>query len=380
MPVPIRWYDHQRGLRQLAEAAAGAVAMRPARLAASVFGGACSVLPPYDAASEYRHVAYAGPRATLRYVLDVAIPSLPLPTPAWAPNVADVLFWHPSTIERIGDRYGHPASFPDEAWFFINGIMTSHSVARVNACYLAALFGRPITVIHNSTSGLLVDLAECVLGKAHFATTEAAKTALPAIHAALTDPTISRVVIVAHSQGTIIAANVLERLSQLHDGQVPPLGSSRYGLSTLSDDEVAKLEIYAFANCATRMPYIQRDARVPWIESFGNEWDLVARLGMLAPNKKGTGVHIDGPIYQRRDRTGHLLNEHYLLPIAAAQLRGQRRGSNGSPAPFDLLDAGETGVEESEAPRLFSYLNAGAPNARDGVSSRVGRASHLATA
>lgn len=380
MPVPIRWSDHQRGLKQLAEAAAGAVAMRPARLATSVFGGAGSVLPPYDATSEYRHVAYAGPRATLTYILDVATPSLPLPTPAWAPNVADVLFWHPSTIERIGDRFGHPASFPDEAWFFINGIMTNDSVARVNARSLARLFGRPVTVIHNSTSGLVVDLAECLLGKAHFATTEAAKTALPAVHAALTDPTISRVVVIAHSQGTIIAANVLERLSQLHRGEVPPPGSSRYGLNALSDGEVAKLEIYAFANCATQMRYIQRDTRVPWIESFGNEWDLVARLGMLAPNKSGTGVHIDGPIYQHTDKPGHLLNEHYLVPIAAAQMRGQRRGSNGSPSPFDLLDDGETGVKESDAPRLFSYLNAGAPNARAGASSRARRASHLATA
>jgi hypothetical protein len=380
MPVPIRWYDHQRSVMQLAEAAMGAAVMRPTDLVNSVFGGAGSMLPPYDPASEYRHVAYAGPRATLKYFLDVGTPSVPLPTPAWAPNVLDFLFWHPSTVQRLGDRYGHPASFPDEAWFFINGIMTNDAVARVNARYLARLFGRPVTVIHNSTCGLMVDLAGCVLGKAYFATTEAAKTALPPIHAALTDPAIGRVVLIAHSEGTIIAGNILERLTQLHRGEIPPPGSSRYGLSALSDAEVAKLEIYAFANCATRMPYILRDKRVPWIESFGNQWDLVARLGMLAPDKTGTDVHIDGPIYEHANMTGHLLNEHYLVPIADAQLRGQRRGGNGTPAPFDLVDAGASHVKHSDEPRLFGYLNAGSPTTRSQATGAAQRQGHLATA
>lgn len=304
-----------------------------------------------------------------------------MPTSAWAPNVADVLSWHPSTIERIGDRYGHHAPFPDEAWFFINGIMTNDSVARVNARSLARLFGRPVTVINNSTSGLVVDLAECILGKAHFATTEAAKTALPAIHAALTDPTIPRVVVIAHSQGTIIAANVLERLSQLSRGEVPPPGSSpirpqrpeRWRGRQAGDLRVRQLRHPDALHPARHACALDRVVRQ-------REWDLVARLGMLAPNKSGTGVHIDGPIYQHTGKPGHLLNEHYLVPITAAQLRGQRRGSNGSPSPFDLLDAGETGIEQSDPPRLFSYLNSGAPNARAGASSRARRESHLATA
>ena len=87
MPIPIRWYDHERDLTQLTKAAVGAASMRPARLLTSVLGGAGSILPPYDPSSEFRHVAYAGPRATANYLLDVATVSAPLPTPAWAPNV-----------------------------------------------------------------------------------------------------------------------------------------------------------------------------------------------------------------------------------------------------------------------------------------------------
>lgn len=361
MPVPIKWADHERTVRQLARAALDAASLPPVHLLTSVFGGPTSVLPPYDPESEYRHVVYAGPVRTARYLLEVAIPSVPVPTPAWAPSGLDFLFWHPSTVERIGDRYGHPASHPDEAWFFINGIMTSDDLARVNARLLADVFARPVTVVHNATSGLAVDLAECVLGKAYFATTEAAKTALPPIHAALTNPDIQRVVVLAHSQGTIIAANVLERLTQLYRGEVPPPGSSRYGLSPLTRDQVAKLEIYAFANCATRMRYVEPDECLPWIESFGNERDLVARLGMLAPDKVGTGVHIDGPLYQQPAVAGHLLNEHYLQPILAQQVRGQRRGGSGGPNPFALIDDGGAPVAAPDPPRLFDYINGGTP-------------------
>ena len=375
MPVPVRWRDHERGAYQLVKAGLDALAMRPDRLAASVLGGPRSLLPPYGPHSEFRHVAYAGPLSTANYLIDVATPSLPIATPPWAPSALEVAFWHPSRLERVADRYEHPASFPDEAWFFINGIMTNDTLARVNGRHVATLFGRPVTVIQNATSGLGVDLAECVLGKAYFATTEAAKVALPPIHAALTDPSVSRVVVLAHSQGTIIAANVLERIGQLHRKIEPPPGSSRYGLRTLDDEHIAKLEIYAFANCATRMPYLDAAQRRPWIESYGNEWDVVARLGMLAPDKPGTGVVIDGPVYQRCGAVGHLLGEHYLCPIADAQRRGQRHGGTGGPAPFSLLDDGRSGVADADDPRLFGYLNGGRPASSPQDAGIVGRPS-----
>ena len=52
----------------------------------------------------------------------------------------------------------------------------------------------------------------------------------------------------------------------------------------LTGEELAKLEVDCFANCANTMPYIGAwDGRpVPWIENFGNQNDIVARLGMLA--------------------------------------------------------------------------------------------------
>lgn len=150
-------------------------------------------------------------------------------------------------------------------------------------------------------------------------------------------PHIHRVVVLAHSQGTIIAANVLQRLTQLYRGEAPPPGSSRYGLSLLTRDQMAKLEFYAFANCATRMQDVGPHECIPWIESFGNERDIVARLGMLAPDN------------------------HYLRPIVVGQVRGQRHGGEGGPHPFELMDNGGRSRRSSrptEVVRLHQWWDA----------------------
>ena len=62
----------------------------------------------------------------------------------------------------------------------------------------------------------------------------------------------------------------------------------------LEEAELAKLEIYGFANCANTMRYyrppVEGQKPIPWIESFGNQHDLVARLGMLAPHPARWGL------------------------------------------------------------------------------------------
>jgi hypothetical protein len=67
------------------------------------------------------------------------------------------------------------------------------------------LFRRPITIIQNSTDGLVEDLLECVAAKVAWRNGEAATKALHEIYRRLRDPQIERVVVIAHSQGTIIA-------------------------------------------------------------------------------------------------------------------------------------------------------------------------------
>ena len=93
--------------------------------------------------------------------------------------------------------------------------MTNDSVAQVNSAYLAHLFHRPLTMIQNSTDSLWSDLFECALGKAWYRIVEPAIKAFPPIYDAVKSPHKQRVVIVCHSQGTIIMSTVLQLLANL---------------------------------------------------------------------------------------------------------------------------------------------------------------------
>ena len=57
-----------------------------------------------------------------------------------------------------------------------------------------------------------------------------------------------------------------------------------------------------------------------------------------------------------------MLNEHYLLAIEQAQKEGRKRGGRGGRAPYELVNA--DAFPDTTMPRLFSYLNGGAPDTR----------------
>jgi len=125
--------------------------------------------------------------------------------------------------------------------------------------------------------------------------------------------------------------------------------------------ELSKLELYCFATCANQMRWFQPPAGgrgpVPWLEHFGNENDLVARLGLLAPEAAQQGIQIDGAHWIRPGAWGHLLDEHYLYPIELMQRPGRRRGGMGGAMPFRRPADGN----RAAAPRLYSYINGGQP-------------------
>jgi hypothetical protein len=289
-----------------------------------------------------------------------------------------------------------PANYkiPSERWFFINGICTDHALAQVNAAALEAFSGRDVHLLYNNTDGFIFDLAECAFGKTFDRVTESVAPNLLPLVQAMVDPTVSRVVLVAHSQGTIVAAVMLKLIQEvllpgssnvplagihrpsserllaqaLASGRVSPwlvpdrsaradFVAARTLLQTsctLSD--VAKLELYCFANCATSMaPFVhvsQPNTRsVPWIESYGNQFDIVARLGVLAaPHGKGSS-RIDGDRYFIPQAWGHLLNEHYLAPMYPAMSTPAGRPGAWRPFPTNLRGT----------PRLWGFANGGTP-------------------
>ena len=341
----------------------------------------------------------------LAYIL---IPALPWKPPGLSFPFSDLLF-RPSRVFRYPAGAHVPNPTPKERWFFINGICTDDSVVDLNAQYLHRLFGRPLTVLHNVTRGIIPDLAACAVGKEWEQVTESAAIAFPPIYAALKNETCERLILLAHSQGTILSAVILHALYILHPATharwaqeavvapehavaqklakrwnfertmlpAPAGGDSQLAVPATFEwpgygrrqpepvmpEELRKLEIYCFANCASEMVQIKvgggKELFMPWIESYGNENDIVARLGVLA-NVTGPGsVRIDGDRY-KCDAWGHLLNAHYLYPMMEARKHGDPGG----------------GLEPLEGnrlltPRLFAYLDAKSPPPPNGPAPRA---------
>src|SRR5262249_49444321 len=97
-----------------------------------------------------------------------------------------------------------------EQWFFINGIGTDKDLALKNAERLRDLFAKEFITIYNPTQGLLLDLAESALQKFRNVNTEPVARAFIEIATALADNNVNKVVVIAHSQGTIITGDVLD--------------------------------------------------------------------------------------------------------------------------------------------------------------------------
>jgi len=328
----------------------------------SILGKPASWLPPHRRFSEYNIIDLWRPPTTLRFLADFMLPAFATTTPDLArwllPRIVHRRIWRPTHFFRQPDEYGGVSSFPDEHWFFINGIATNADVARLNAAYLAHLFHRPVTVVQNATQSILLDLGECAIGKGfkndpdsedRKTMTEPAWRATAAFLEALNSDHTRRVVIIAHSQGTIIVANVLRAIAKalrsdlvrqanpkwhpftnsligevktdtqkiLRDNLAHSLFEFAKGGPDAALERLSKLEIYTFANCADRMCHVYPSMEVPYMEHFANERDLVARLGILSPLRAKTKplIEIDGPMFVQKRAWGHLLNEHYLSSI-----------------------------------------------------------------
>ena len=370
-----------------------ALRISPPLYASSIFGLPWTWLPPFNRYSEFKIIDLWRPGRTAKFLANTWIPSIPRTPPTFGPPFLNDLFWQPTVILQRPDHNGSYTTFPDEAWFFVNGIMTNDAVAQINSAYLAHLFHRPLTMIQNSTDSLWADLFECALGKEWYRVVEPAIKAFPPIYDALKSPHKQRVVVICHSQGTIIMATVLRLLAELAPAEVrlprpaaamePAPAPEARGLfeeapryappefvypdqepinlddfEPLTGAELAKLEVYCFANCANTMPYIGawEGRPVPWIENFGNEHDIVARLGMLAPRASTGGSILPGRATNIAARGATCSTNTTCAAIERCQKSGRRPGGDGTSAPYELV-----GGAVDAAPRLFSYINGGVP-------------------
>jgi hypothetical protein len=169
--------------------------------------------------------------------------------------------------------------------------------------------------VYNPTDGVLVDVVECLLGRTFNMASEPSEYLLNRIKAALSFDDYEKVVLISHSQGTIITSNVIKNLLDEYKG----------------DDRLAKLEIYTFGCAADEMDADEDLSRkhnrlVPYVEHYANKGDLVANLGILQKRKmQAFGHEYYGEIYEL-NRSGHYLNAHYLNEFKAKAYTGARVG------------------------------------------------------
>jgi len=201
----------------------------------------------------------------------------------------------------------------DEVWIYINGVATPKNIAERNCVKLNKLFHQKIHLVHNPTDSVLFDLLECIMGKtgllaplelwfdAHI-TDRLVKSVANHIEKAHAMGK-KRVVLIAHSQGTIITSNALKELGKKDAAFLLKMKNT--------------LEVYNFANCAHQTP----DQNVKYLENIHNQGDVVAWLGVLFPMKKwwpdayNNTIDIRGSNVNQPGFWGHMLNTHYLTPM-----------------------------------------------------------------
>ncbi|KAL4910015.1 hypothetical protein BDW74DRAFT_165276 [Aspergillus multicolor] len=301
------------------------------------------------------------------------------------PRTRRCLVGRPQGREAVnvsGDKRG-------EVWFFINGIATGTHWHQSNLTYLSTLFNRQIIGIHNPTKGLLLDILECIIQRDLNYSTRAIRVGRAQLHSALSSPDTTKVVLIAHSQGGIIAGAIIDWL---------------YG--ELGDEVMGKLEVYTFASAGRilrnplRHPWIKRredgvnstanEKRVlGHVEHYANTSDLVSNLGVLQFTSSLSAsmrsaclaswyvpqcyldMHFDhgdghghehsrpfnqfhGPVFIHQ-RSGHLLNMHYLDTMFA-------EGSGFMETMVDLdVDGGVVQRPLGDLSRLWKYKDGRSP-------------------
>ncbi|MCJ1231582.1 hypothetical protein MMC12_008260 [Toensbergia leucococca] len=192
----------------------------------------------------------------------------------------------------------------DERWLFVNGILAGHSGLQKNIDRLSQTFGRPVIGIHNQSYGFLADLLECLIQRCLSFNTMDVRVTYEHVKACLSDPSITKVVLISHSQGSIIASMVLDHL-----------------FANLPPSIISKLEIYTFgsAACHFNNPLLTLPPNptpcIPHIEHYCNEHDLIPRWGLLYNIRSILNNRYSGSVFVRLGASGHLFCQHYMDPI-----------------------------------------------------------------
>lgn len=202
-------------------------------------------------------------------------------------NIVDVTKAATNAIIGVSDGFMDDSTIDtnDITVFFLNGICTDKRVWEVNAKEIEEVFNFKVLPLHNTTNGVISDIMECVFGR-EFNLDDAETLHLyQTLKKAL--ETNRKVIVLAHSQGGIIIAQLIQKLIE-EEHQF-----------------LHKLELYTFASAASEVPIANYHA-----EHYANNYDYVSRIGVLSYRHD-----FHGKVFERTDGAGHLFNIHYLKPF-----------------------------------------------------------------
>ena len=267
-------------------------------------------------------------------------------------------------------------NYPRERWIFLNGCCVSGPALQGNINRLTLTFGRPVRGIHNRTFGLFGDLTECIIQRAFGYYTKETRYAYEYVKAYCSDVEVDKVVLIAHSQGGIMACNILDQL-----------------FADLGQDEISKLEVYTFGNAADHFSNPLRRGKgattpsgkprrvIPYIEHYANSEDMVTRWGVLYSVQNLVDNRFCGQVFVHQGASGHMLNQHYLSVIFPLPGQEPTKQEGVDTVPFleqsvsvdeDVVqrrwDAAEKqkGIMRTESMSIFTVLKEGV----DGMTSR----------
>lgn len=166
--------------------------------------------------------------------------------------------------------------------------------------------------------GILADLGMCLIQRAVLYHDCGSRLTYAYVKAMLVDPTVTKVVLIGHSQGGIIVSQVIDDL-----------------LAQLPTRTMSKLEVYTFGSAASHFsnpslpprsePFNQRGEQpslktsrskidlpdasrgnhvIPHMEHYANEYDLVPRWGVLHSVQDVLDTRYAGSIFVRTGASG----------------------------------------------------------------------------
>jgi len=244
-------------------------------------------------------------------------------------------FWN-QLYEKDEDYYEYEEVYggevhnehPEELWIFCNGILNDLDGAKGACKKITEMFGRPCKLLHNPTDGPILDLLECLMGKTglfRLGCTGPRKLLRNILDKEMKKDCYKKIVLVAHSQGTIISGNVIADFNDRIEDK------EKY---TVEEREVikknmSKLEVYIFAGAAHYMS----GKYVSHLECLSNRGDVVAVLGHIFPNilksiwrnTRGNGIIYDHcKDHVETSNWGHSFIPHYLAPMEKGCFSGSK--------------------------------------------------------